>query len=135
MYHLFPQVQAYVPYERPALTKAYLFPLDKKPARLPVSIILLFIGVYMYISICLSLCKYASASLLSSYISNGVATVMDEVSGPYCIMPSKVPVLKFCYFSNFFYIFILNLCYFRVSIPVLVLVVKGRHLNGTRRKG
>ncbi|XP_040990286.1 monodehydroascorbate reductase, chloroplastic/mitochondrial isoform X2 [Juglans microcarpa x Juglans regia] len=27
--------QAYAPYERPALTKAYLFPLDKKPARLP----------------------------------------------------------------------------------------------------
>nr|ACF93237.1 monodehydroascorbate reductase [Picrorhiza kurrooa] len=27
--------EAYVPYERPALTKAYLFPLDKKPARLP----------------------------------------------------------------------------------------------------
>lgn len=27
--------EAYAPYERPALTKAYLFPLDKKPARLP----------------------------------------------------------------------------------------------------
>eukprot|EP01018_Ginkgo_biloba_P018465 Gb_25157 [translate_table: standard] len=26
------------PYERPALTKAYLFPMDKKPARLPESI-------------------------------------------------------------------------------------------------
>ncbi|KAA8522449.1 hypothetical protein F0562_013190 [Nyssa sinensis] len=28
-------LQAYAPYERPALTKGYLFPLDKKPARLP----------------------------------------------------------------------------------------------------
>ncbi|KAK4559305.1 hypothetical protein RGQ29_008503 [Quercus rubra] len=28
--------EAYAPYERPALTKAYLFPLDKKPARLPM---------------------------------------------------------------------------------------------------
>lgn len=27
--------EAYAPYERPALTKGYLFPLDKKPARLP----------------------------------------------------------------------------------------------------
>ncbi|GMP96365.1 hypothetical protein CsSME_00045043 [Camellia sinensis var. sinensis] len=27
--------EAYAPYERPALTKAYLFPPDKKPARLP----------------------------------------------------------------------------------------------------
>ncbi|XP_059640428.1 monodehydroascorbate reductase, chloroplastic/mitochondrial isoform X2 [Cornus florida] len=27
--------EAYAPYERPALTKAYLFPKDKKPARLP----------------------------------------------------------------------------------------------------
>ncbi|KAJ9706022.1 hypothetical protein PVL29_001540 [Vitis rotundifolia] len=27
--------EAFAPYERPALTKAYLFPLDKKPARLP----------------------------------------------------------------------------------------------------
>ncbi|GAA0153936.1 oxidoreductase [Lithospermum erythrorhizon] len=27
--------EAVAPYERPALTKAYLFPLDKKPARLP----------------------------------------------------------------------------------------------------
>ncbi|KAL5551838.1 hypothetical protein UlMin_002014 [Ulmus minor] len=27
--------EAYAPYERPALTKAYLFPHDKKPARLP----------------------------------------------------------------------------------------------------
>ncbi|KAF7828229.1 monodehydroascorbate reductase, chloroplastic/mitochondrial [Senna tora] len=27
--------EAYAPYERPALTKAYLFPQDKKPARLP----------------------------------------------------------------------------------------------------
>ncbi|XP_027181328.1 monodehydroascorbate reductase, chloroplastic/mitochondrial isoform X1 [Coffea eugenioides] len=27
--------EAHAPYERPALTKAYLFPLDKKPARLP----------------------------------------------------------------------------------------------------
>ncbi|XP_043715217.1 monodehydroascorbate reductase, chloroplastic/mitochondrial-like [Telopea speciosissima] len=27
--------EAVVPYERPALTKGYLFPLDKKPARLP----------------------------------------------------------------------------------------------------
>ncbi|CAI9772675.1 unnamed protein product [Fraxinus pennsylvanica] len=27
--------EAYAPYERPALTKVYLFPLDKKPARLP----------------------------------------------------------------------------------------------------
>ncbi|XP_059276265.1 monodehydroascorbate reductase, chloroplastic/mitochondrial [Lycium ferocissimum] len=27
--------EPYAPYERPALTKAYLFPLDKKPARLP----------------------------------------------------------------------------------------------------
>ncbi|XP_073148242.1 monodehydroascorbate reductase, chloroplastic/mitochondrial isoform X2 [Henckelia pumila] len=27
--------EAYAPYERPALTKAYLFPTDKKPARLP----------------------------------------------------------------------------------------------------
>lgn len=27
--------EAYAPYERPALTKAYLHPLDKKPARLP----------------------------------------------------------------------------------------------------
>lgn len=34
---LFPVLmQAHAPYERPALTKAYLFPLDKKPARLPV---------------------------------------------------------------------------------------------------
>lgn len=40
------QMQAYAPYERPALTKAYLFPLDKKPARLPVSMI---VG-YFYIS-------------------------------------------------------------------------------------
>ena len=32
-------LQAYAPYERPALTKAYLFPLDKKPARLPVRMI------------------------------------------------------------------------------------------------
>ncbi|GAB2296784.1 Monodehydroascorbate reductase 5, chlorplastic [Dionaea muscipula] len=29
--------EAYAPYERPSLTKGYLFPLDKKPARLPVS--------------------------------------------------------------------------------------------------
>lgn len=29
-------LQAFAPYERPALTKGYLFPLDKKPARLPV---------------------------------------------------------------------------------------------------
>ena len=29
-------MQAHAPYERPALTKGYLFPLDKKPARLPV---------------------------------------------------------------------------------------------------
>lgn len=29
--------QAVAPYERPALTKGYLFPSDKKPARLPVS--------------------------------------------------------------------------------------------------
>lgn len=29
-------LQPFAPYERPALTKAYLFPLDKKPARLPV---------------------------------------------------------------------------------------------------
>lgn len=29
-------LQAHAPYERPALTKGYLFPLDKKPARLPV---------------------------------------------------------------------------------------------------
>ncbi|KAH9719416.1 Monodehydroascorbate reductase [Citrus sinensis] len=28
--------EAYAPYERPALTKGYLFPLDKKPARLPM---------------------------------------------------------------------------------------------------
>ncbi|KAI3689630.1 hypothetical protein L2E82_47594 [Cichorium intybus] len=28
-------MQAYTPYERPALTKGYLFRLDKKPARLP----------------------------------------------------------------------------------------------------
>ncbi|GMH28858.1 hypothetical protein Nepgr_030701 [Nepenthes gracilis] len=27
--------EAYAPYERPTLTKGYLFPLDKKPARLP----------------------------------------------------------------------------------------------------
>ncbi|XP_074264790.1 monodehydroascorbate reductase, chloroplastic/mitochondrial-like [Silene latifolia] len=27
--------EAYAPYERPALTKGYLFPVDKKPARLP----------------------------------------------------------------------------------------------------
>uniref|UniRef100_A0A2N9IMY9 monodehydroascorbate reductase (NADH) n=1 Tax=Fagus sylvatica TaxID=28930 RepID=A0A2N9IMY9_FAGSY len=27
--------EAFAPYERPALTKGYLFPLDKKPARLP----------------------------------------------------------------------------------------------------
>jgi monodehydroascorbate reductase (NADH) len=27
--------EAYAPYERPALTKAYLFPPEKKPARLP----------------------------------------------------------------------------------------------------
>ncbi|KAF3448614.1 hypothetical protein FNV43_RR09327 [Rhamnella rubrinervis] len=27
--------EVYAPYERPTLTKAYLFPLDKKPARLP----------------------------------------------------------------------------------------------------
>ncbi|ONI07204.1 hypothetical protein PRUPE_5G106000 [Prunus persica] len=27
--------EAHAPYERPALTKGYLFPLDKKPARLP----------------------------------------------------------------------------------------------------
>ncbi|KAK6137421.1 hypothetical protein DH2020_028844 [Rehmannia glutinosa] len=27
--------EAYAPYERPALTKGYLFPLEKKPARLP----------------------------------------------------------------------------------------------------
>ncbi|KAI4310346.1 hypothetical protein MLD38_035330 [Melastoma candidum] len=27
--------ETYAPYERPALTKGYLFPLDKKPARLP----------------------------------------------------------------------------------------------------
>jgi len=32
------QFQPYAPYERPALTKGYLFPLDKKPARLPVRI-------------------------------------------------------------------------------------------------
>lgn len=31
--------QAFAPYERPALTKAYLFPPDKKPARLPVSVL------------------------------------------------------------------------------------------------
>lgn len=30
-------VQAVPPYERPALTKGYLFPPEKKPARLPVS--------------------------------------------------------------------------------------------------
>lgn len=30
-------MQAHAPYERPALTKGYLFPLDKKPARLPVT--------------------------------------------------------------------------------------------------
>jgi hypothetical protein len=30
-------VQPVPPYERPALTKGYLFPPDKKPARLPVS--------------------------------------------------------------------------------------------------
>lgn len=30
-------LQAHAPYERPALTKGYLFPKDKKPARLPVS--------------------------------------------------------------------------------------------------
>lgn len=29
-------MQAVAPYERPALTKGYLFPPDKKPARLPV---------------------------------------------------------------------------------------------------
>ncbi|KAF3501526.1 hypothetical protein F2Q69_00040837 [Brassica cretica] len=28
--------EAYAPYERPALTKAYLFPPEKKPARLPL---------------------------------------------------------------------------------------------------
>lgn len=33
-------LQAHAPYERPALTKGYLFPLDKKPARLPVSVLL-----------------------------------------------------------------------------------------------
>lgn len=32
-------IQAVAPYERPALTKAYLFPHDKKPARLPVSLV------------------------------------------------------------------------------------------------
>lgn len=31
--------QAFAPYERPALTKGYLFPLDKKPARLPVRVL------------------------------------------------------------------------------------------------
>lgn len=36
-------MQAYAPYERPALTKAYLFPLEKKPARLPVSMVFTFI--------------------------------------------------------------------------------------------
>jgi len=30
-------MQPVPPYERPALTKGYLFPPDKKPARLPVS--------------------------------------------------------------------------------------------------
>ena len=30
------EVQKVAPYERPALTKAFLFPLDKNPARLPV---------------------------------------------------------------------------------------------------
>lgn len=39
------EIQAHAPYERPALTKAYLFPLDKKPARLPVSMIVI---VYLY---------------------------------------------------------------------------------------
>jgi monodehydroascorbate reductase (NADH) len=32
------------PYERPALTKAYLFPPEKKPARLPVRLIITFLG-------------------------------------------------------------------------------------------
>lgn len=40
-------LQAYAPYERPALTKGYLFPLDKKPARLPVRMIYFILHLLM----------------------------------------------------------------------------------------
>lgn len=155
--------QAVAPYERPALTKGYLFPPEKKPARLPVFVYSYFLWI-MEPDLSNLISRWGYFLFLWNVLTLKLFktwTVHFEVGASFLILVFKYTVWLWCdwnfalcsaFSSTYstlihkctFFIFRITYSFFclsfeffnhRASIHVLDLEVKGKLLNGTRSMG